>query len=254
MPNSSATYEKLNLTENADIEDHQGQVRSRPSSNRHLSIATCFFAFTTALFGAQSLYLWSRPPPAPSCTQQNDAGYSTEWGPALESIKLAQTTFTSPLRYNTSSKQLYREFDPAQAQYIGEPSLELDAAWNRLLEGQFLVLSDNEAADLDDPVLVNGHWTGEVEVMHSLHCLNTLRKALSPEYYGPAHSAHLEHCFEQVRQSLQCAGDLTPVVLRPLGESGREVVVGTPMAHTCRSWDLLRKWYTQRGKEHGTVG
>jgi hypothetical protein len=61
-----------------------------------------------------------------------------------------------------------------------------------------------------------------------------------------------EHCFEQVRQSIQCAGDLTPVVLRPASEGF--LIVGTPMVHTCRSWDALRTWYTQRGEKHGKVG
>lgn len=248
-------YEKLSSTENASVEDTQKQTLQYA---RRPSIATCILSFTTILFGAQSLYLWSRPEPA--CGYALGEGYPTEWGPAVEAIKLEKTIFTSPLCYNATSNELYREFDPSQPQYVGTPSPEIDAAWESLLGGQYLVLSDEEAKELDAPVPIDGRWIGEVEVMHSLHCLNTLRKALSPEYYGGgqhfAHtrlSLHLEHCFEQVRQSIQCAGDLTPVVLRPLGEDSQITVVGTPMAHTCRSWDALRTWYTQRGSVHGSL-
>ncbi|EAW09065.1 oxidase ustYa family protein [Aspergillus clavatus NRRL 1] len=189
-------YEKLNSTENVSIEDPH--IQTRPYSRRP-SIATCLLALTTVLFGAQSLYLWSRP--APTCSRYPfDAGYPTEWGPAVESIKLEKTTFTSPLRYNTTSSQLYRDFDASQPQYIGAPSPEIDAAWESLLGGQFLVLSDDEATELDDPVSIEGRWVGEVEVMHSLHCLNTLRKALSPEYYGGA--SHLGPAHARSRLSV----------------------------------------------------
>ncbi|RDW93473.1 uncharacterized protein DSM5745_00795 [Aspergillus mulundensis] len=179
---SRATYEKLNSAENASIENNQSRSQSWPYSKRP-SVATCFFAFTTVLFSAQSLYLWAkyRQALAPTCTNAFDAGYPTEWGelqhdprcefilqslssgPVVESIELEQTTFTSPLRYNASSKQLYRDFDPTQPQYIGQPSPDVDAAWDSLLGGQFLLLSDDEAAGLDDPVLVDGRWVGETE-------------------------------------------------------------------------------------------
>ncbi|CEJ57309.1 hypothetical protein PMG11_06006 [Penicillium brasilianum] len=253
MFNYIRPYEKLNLTKNTSIEDIPKE--SRPYS-QCTSIAACLFAFTAILSGAQILYLWSYP--APTCRYAFDTGYPTEWRPAVESIKLEEINFTSPLRYNTTLNQLYRDIDITRPEYIGAPSPEIDAAWESLLGGQFLVLGDDEAVDLDDPVSIEGRWVGEVEVMHSLHCLNMLRKALSPEYYGPVQphsrqSVHLEHCFEQVRQSIQCAGDLTPVVLRPLGEGSNVVVVGTPMVHTCRSWDALRTWYTHRGEAQGKV-
>ncbi|KAL4995600.1 hypothetical protein BDV10DRAFT_187925 [Aspergillus recurvatus] len=204
MLGSTTPYEKLSSTENVGIEDPTDQNQRRPYSWRP-SIATCLLAFTTVLLGAQCLYLQMRSHPAPNAsisrcgliqrphahthlmpdTLQNGVK------PAVESIKLEKTTFTSPLRYNTTSNELYRDFDPSLPQYIGVPSPELDAAWESLLRGQFLLLSDEEAAGLNDPVSIEGRWVGEVEVMHSLHCLNALRKALSPEYYGPAQSAHL---------------------------------------------------------------
>lgn len=187
-----------------------------------------------------------------------EEGYLTEWGPAKASIKAEQVTFTSSLKYNATTKEIYREIDHSQPQYVGTPSPEIDAAWDTLLHGQYLLLSDEEAAELENPVPVEGLWISEVEVMHSLHCLNTLRKALAPDYYAEHNyfrlqlqPIHIEHCIEQLRQSIQCAGDLTPVPIRPLGE-GRELkLVGTPMTHTCRDWSSFRNWYTLRGESHG---
>ena len=99
--------------------------------------------------------------------------------------------------------------------------------------------------------------------MHSLHCLNAIRKALDPEYYKvhdmhqlpeELQNMHVVHCIEQLRQTLQCAGDLTPVPLRPYGHGAHIDLIGTPMAHTCRDWNAFRQWYTDKGTELGTLG
>ena len=63
----------------------------------------------------------------------------------------------------------------------------------------------------------------------------------------------IEHCLEQLRQTIQCAGDLTPVPIRPYGEGKESSYIGTSQVHTCRNWDTFRKWYTKRGDEYGTV-
>jgi hypothetical protein len=44
-----------------------------------------------------------------------------------------------------------------------------------------------------------------------------------------------EHCIEQLRQTIQCAGDLTPVLLRPYGEKPNVNYIGPPQTHTCRN-------------------
>lgn len=117
------------------------------------------------------------------------------------------------------------------------------------------------------------------EVMHSLHCVNAIRKAMHHEYYL-THDTHKlpaalqqihvgklkmfhtsvykayicpEHCLDQIRQNIQCAGDLTPVQLRPYGVEPNVNLVGTPQIHTCRNWAKFREFYTRRGHEYGHV-
>jgi hypothetical protein len=58
-------------------------------------------------------------------------------GPAKASIKAEQVTFTGSLRYNATTKEIYREIDLSQPQYVGSPSPEIDAAWDRLLHGEW---------------------------------------------------------------------------------------------------------------------
>ncbi|KAI9650328.1 hypothetical protein NHQ30_000341 [Ciborinia camelliae] len=106
-----------------------------------------------------------------------------------------------------------------------------------------------------------GTTTILLEVMHSLHRLadflipwqepmlilyqNAIPKALSPKYYAdhdmhgnlPEQLVHIDHCINQIRQSIQYAGDLTPVPLRPYGEDPSMTLIGTPQIHTRRNWE-----------------
>ena len=120
-----------------------------------------------------------------------------------------------------------------------------------------------------------------LDVFHTLHCVNELRKAFAPEYYGPMMQLHREHCLEQstdvffsevqtyvrhadndlVRQYVMCAGDITPVPTRFFpglkdphdteGKVGGDYVA-SDVVHTCRDFDMLRSWLTSRYEE-GTV-
>ncbi|EPE33090.1 hypothetical protein GLAREA_06102 [Glarea lozoyensis ATCC 20868] len=229
----------------------------------------------SVVLGISCIYFWSHN----SCETQYQYSYPTEWckshlkfqRPMLNMIAPARSVlgikrdviYTSALRYNDTSGEIYRDFDPAAPQYAGDPSPAIDEAWGKLLSGQYLVVPPEIAMKMDDPVPISDTYLAEVEVMHSLHCLNAIRKALNPEYYE-RHSSHkfpeglqkmhVIHCIEQLRQTIQCAGDLTPVPLRPYGDADNVQLIGTPMAHTCRDWDVFRRWYSERGAEWGNIG
>lgn len=107
---------------------------------------------------------------------------------------------------------------------------------------------------------------GGPDVLHSLHCLNAIRKHLDMDYYAESMSLppeyrriHIDHCVDHLRQALLCHGDLTPVTMKPviantslpypvvfyLGQTERE--------HTCRSADAIRSWVTARGQRTGRI-
>lgn len=67
---------------------------------------------------------------------------------------------------------------------------------------------------------------GGPDVLHSLHCLNSIRKHLDMEYYAGSitlppeyRRIHIDHCVDHLRQALLCHGDLTPVTIKPLPQT-----------------------------------
>jgi hypothetical protein len=103
------------------------------------------------------------------------------------------------------------------------------------------------------------------DMFHSLHCLNAVRKALDRQYYSQQelehveiviqnsshfpddwHRIHIDHCLEQLMQSIQCQGDLSPVPL--YNWNGVPVGLGIGQTHTCRKWEPMREWMDQRAK------
>lgn len=93
---------------------------------------------------------------------------------------------------------------------------------------------------------------GGVDMYHSLHCLDALRKAAGGrqtemnKHYEKIQPnlprLHLDHCVEQLRQAILCHGDLTPVTLQPVFHREAHVLdlLGqTEYKHTCRDWGDL---------------
>jgi len=53
---------------------------------------------------------------------------------AKDISELVEYQFTGGIQVNNEGK-LYREVDPLEPQYVGEPSPEIDKAWDDLLSG-----------------------------------------------------------------------------------------------------------------------
>lgn len=148
-----------------------------------------------------------------------------------------------------------------------------------MLSGRYFRLEDREVSKLqqdqrasaltempESDRIARAGFYGGPDVLHSLHCLNALRKHLDIEYYAKSMSLppeyrrmHIDHCVDHLRQALLCHGDLTPVTMKPvvantslpgqivfyLGQTERE--------HTCRSTEAIRDWVTARGKRTGFI-
>ncbi|KAJ5318311.1 hypothetical protein N7476_004731 [Penicillium atrosanguineum] len=186
--------------------------------------------------------------------------------------------FTNAIRDDPNGN-LYSWINPDELQYAGLPSPKIDANWNDLISGRYFRLEDSEVSLLNqDPELPTltkmpsneriskeGFYGGP-DVLHSLHCLNSIRKHLDMEYYAGSMTLpheyrriHIDHCVDHLRQALLCHGDLTPVTMKPvaantslpnpvtfyLGQTERE--------HTCRSMEAIRNWVTARGQRMGRI-
>ncbi|KAF2636765.1 hypothetical protein P280DRAFT_408336, partial [Massarina eburnea CBS 473.64] len=94
-----------------------------------------------------------------------------------------------------------------------------------------------------------GMHIGLVSVLHDLHCVNMLRKAMYPDYYSDMKDAtlqpHLEHCVDALRLSLMCAGDMTLIPTVPSNAS-RPFEALFETTHTCRDFDALKEWAISR--------
>lgn len=74
----------------------------------------------------------------------------TEIADALPFLQIEQRRFSGELAYNTTSRQLYRETNSAEPQYFGKPSPGIDAAWHELMENEYIVMTEEEAAPFGD--------------------------------------------------------------------------------------------------------
>ncbi|KAJ3738938.1 hypothetical protein DFH05DRAFT_1464274 [Lentinula detonsa] len=145
--------------------------------------------------------------------------------------------------------------------YQGVPSPQVDAAWSALYPYPAAAVPKSEAAKMANKTSpIPGDETNYMvtdddgkqipEVFHTLHCLNTIRKALHPEYYNFTASEldrllfrekHMDHCIDAIRQSLMCSGDVTPLVWA--WDEKRNMTLGrTDIVHECRNFSKIQEW------------
>lgn len=118
----------------------------------------------------------------------------------------------------------------------------------------------------NSPRISKEGFYGGPDMLHSLHCLNAIRKHLDIEYYAESMTLppeyrrmHLDHCVDHLRQAILCHGDLTPVTMTPvmantslpypvtfyLGQTERK--------HTCRNQEAILQWVKERGWKTGRI-
>jgi hypothetical protein len=66
---------------------------------------------------------------------------------------------------------------------------------------------------------------------------------------------HVEHCFDYLRQTLMCAGDMTIEHSRepPLGEK-RDTTDGWGVEHQCKDWNEMVGWTLKHKAKHPLTG
>lgn len=97
----------------------------------------------------------------------------------------------------------------------------------------------------------SSHYIIELDVFHQLHCLNMMRKLVYPEAYpidlttgsekAKDNIFHMEHCYEQLRQSLQCSSDISTIYWQ-WSVLKRKFFGNVRTTHTCKNFDKIRDW------------
>ncbi|OAA76771.1 hypothetical protein LEL_06455 [Akanthomyces lecanii RCEF 1005] len=139
--------------------------------------------------------------------------------------------------------------------YMGS-SGEVDAKWEELY-GKAAVSQIDAAMAAKLPNATTpfnedpSHYIVTLDVFHQLHCLNMMRKLVYPDIYpkdltsGSAESrdnvVHFEHCYEQLRQSLQCHSDVSTIFWE-WSERRKRYLGNAHTTHTCRNFEKIRQW------------
>ncbi|QDS68410.1 hypothetical protein FKW77_010777 [Venturia effusa] len=146
--------------------------------------------------------------------------------------------------------------------YSERPNPETDAAWNALLpDGRGFVFIDNWK-DYDLPPGEKTEWgmIYSVAVFHQMHCLGQLRRfswmfldaitknnteeqaAITEMFEKQNHATHLHHCFDYLRQTIACGGDMAMEWPRTEKDGRRFAVDGWGVPHECKNWDHIMEY------------
>ena len=88
-----------------------------------------------------------------------------------------------------------------------------------------------------------------VSMSHQLHCLRSMRYALSG-HYEEYYQDHMQHCLNYLRQEILCSPNLT---LEPANVLDRDFEVErTGAVHVCRDWRVLYKDVAENQREWAT--
>ncbi|KAK8072684.1 hypothetical protein PG996_006032 [Apiospora saccharicola] len=178
---------------------------------------------------------------------------------------------------------------PPQSEYVGEPSEKLDNAWRILVAPTVLDLNEQEIGNYaNQTVKTESGWTSgcvfirflwplvqnvrliipwpiSLQVYHSLHCINALRRAVYHHVYGTPSKGSCtisrgdaltrkkpicaDHCIDMLRLGAQYQSDLTPMLYVPTsGTMGIK-----PHEHTCRDFGAIHDWAWARSRcKYGT--
>jgi len=186
-----------------------------------------------------------------------ETGFKTEFEPAALAIQLERVRFSGTPLFRENGTA-YRKVNANEPQYVGPPSDEIDSAWAGLIHGRYVSITEDEARNAwgenyeeyyQDPVL--GFVAG-LDVIHTLHCVNRIRKEIDRDYYfredqtpGGYDKEHVYHCIDILRQTVQCYGDITPIPIRWFDGIDRGFI-DSDQVHTCRDFRKVREWVTER--------
>ncbi|KAJ8517507.1 hypothetical protein ONZ45_g5325 [Pleurotus djamor] len=152
-------------------------------------------------------------------------------------------------------------FNGATAIYDQTPSQSVDDAWAHLFRYALSSVPREKFHFPNHTYPIPGQPDRTVlslSVLHQLHCLDVARRAMYPEYYPDmvteTEQIHVRHCVSELRQSLMCAADVSPIVWQ-WSERAQAPKERADIAHSCRDFSLIWDWskdHAFRGKARKT--
>ncbi|KAH8799355.1 hypothetical protein F5884DRAFT_811623 [Xylogone sp. PMI_703] len=189
------------------------------------------------------------------CSYEHE--FSTEFFPIRSTISLHSTQFYGGIEMDGNGT-MRRTFDRGGKTYAGPANPEIDEAWEELIGGRYFYITEDEAKDAwgDSYKAFHYEMRGDIsyvaglDVMHTLHCVDMLRRTLDKEYYENFPQPHFgrlhyDHCIDHLRQYIMCNADLTPVPTKWYPSLGRDYT-DSDQIHTCRNYGQIREFVNQR--------
>ncbi|KAL4893713.1 hypothetical protein BDV59DRAFT_201490 [Aspergillus ambiguus] len=176
-----------------------------------------------------------------------ETGFITDLHPAVAALEIEQRKFTGGLHWDEDGK-LVRNQLPEGQEWVGTPTPEMDALWQRVVDAGGIDLSGKDADMVRGTTRQRptGEWIAGLDEWKLIAYQNKLRQSLYPDYYhdpdGKAiETLHIEHCIDYLRQSIMCNSDMTVLrlVYSPSADRWNPDFEGT---HTCRNFDKLLSW------------
>ncbi|KAH8651629.1 hypothetical protein BGZ60DRAFT_388247, partial [Tricladium varicosporioides] len=134
--------------------------------------------------------------------------------------------------------------------YTGDPSPEVDAAWNRISAEKFdlTLISRHEVEKLHrDPKIIakapedwgdgSDMYLAQIDVFHQIHCLDELRKQIHKDYYY----AHKKHCIHMLLHSLMCQSNVD-IITHNWREGSKWPLADFNPPRQCRNFEALLEW------------
>ncbi|EAA30500.3 hypothetical protein GE21DRAFT_10623 [Neurospora crassa] len=186
-------------------------------------------------------------------------GFRSELDAAKHLIKVKTVDFGGSPRFKEDGTEYVPVPSDGEAAhykaYVGTPRREIDHNWALLHWGRFFLLTEQEAKSAwgDEYKQFwspkHGGYVVALEVMHTLHCLDHIRKAFYPDHYpvdSDIHGTlHRDHCLDHLRQTVLCNADLTPIPSRYYKALGQNYI-DSDRPHTCRDFGRIREWVSER--------
>lgn len=123
--------------EETDSESSEGfpflQSRARPKS--YLRVAGPWIASTIILTIGSTYLLFQQRTEWAQCFATASSAFETDLHDAHPHVAYEERVFSGKLWFNEETQLVYRDVDPAEPQYFGPPTPEMDAAWDDLLRG-----------------------------------------------------------------------------------------------------------------------
>ena len=107
---------------------------------------------------------------------------------------------------------------------------------------------DLDKANLDSVPLNDekGGYLATLDVFHTLHCVNKIRKSYYSDYYHDPNpladqQEHFDHCVDLLRQVVMCHGDISLHTYSWIDDY-RWPWPSMQTQHQCKNWDNLMDW------------